>query len=299
MKANNRYEKSLVVHGIVDEIRSSGGRFLKNNYATGRWYELSDQQAKEKVGHAVRDAVSALDNRKKRKKRSSPFEEGKASSTDRKPPPSHQPNFHEAFASLSTAYHRQTAAALAGSASTSSTTGAASASQRPNIAFDPSSISSAYAAGLRPDEASSAAHPQAAVTQMLARVDRSSSLDHTRPYDPTANLMQPLVAGSGRGSAPGRLMLHDARQLHPAAGGMYDPRAVPVVAAAAAVGSGGPAGEEAAFPHEDPNQPDHNNHLDHGFLERIDSVLGPLHPEDPNMDPVERFLEEQRRRGLR
>lgn len=59
MKSVNRFGKSLVVHTIVDTIHSSGGRFLKKEFQTGKWHELSDQQAKEKVGHAIRDAVNA------------------------------------------------------------------------------------------------------------------------------------------------------------------------------------------------------------------------------------------------
>jgi hypothetical protein len=67
MKADNRFEKSLVVHNIMDRVRKEGGRFLKKNHAAGnKWVELSEQQAKEKVGHAVRDAVNALEGRKKK-----------------------------------------------------------------------------------------------------------------------------------------------------------------------------------------------------------------------------------------
>lgn len=62
LKAGNRFEKSLVVHGIVESIRARGGRFLKKNSA-GNWYELSDQQTKEKVGHAVRDAATSWESR--------------------------------------------------------------------------------------------------------------------------------------------------------------------------------------------------------------------------------------------
>lgn len=53
LRASNRYEKSLVVHGIVDEIKSAGGRFLKNNYSTGEWFELPDQQAKVRPNREI------------------------------------------------------------------------------------------------------------------------------------------------------------------------------------------------------------------------------------------------------
>ena len=64
-RAASRYEKSLVVHSIVESIRATGGRFLKRDSKTNRWYELSDQQAKEKAGHAVRDALNSLKGTKK------------------------------------------------------------------------------------------------------------------------------------------------------------------------------------------------------------------------------------------
>jgi hypothetical protein len=67
MEAESRFEKSLVVHAIVDQIRGEGGRFLKKDHGTGRWYELSRQQSKEKVGHAVRDAANSLETRRKKK----------------------------------------------------------------------------------------------------------------------------------------------------------------------------------------------------------------------------------------
>jgi hypothetical protein len=63
MEADSRFEKSLVVHSIVDTVRAAGGRFLKRDFQLGKWYELSDQQAKEKVGHAIRDAVSSYENK--------------------------------------------------------------------------------------------------------------------------------------------------------------------------------------------------------------------------------------------
>jgi hypothetical protein len=64
MKVANRLEKSLVVHSIVDAIHGAGGRFLKKDFRSGKWYELSDKQGKEKVGHAIRDAVSSHENKK-------------------------------------------------------------------------------------------------------------------------------------------------------------------------------------------------------------------------------------------
>lgn len=64
MRADSRFDKGLVVHKIVEGIRSTGGRFLKKDRASNRWDELSIQAAKDKVAHAIRDAVSALALRK-------------------------------------------------------------------------------------------------------------------------------------------------------------------------------------------------------------------------------------------
>jgi hypothetical protein len=66
MEASNRFEKSLVIASIVDIIRATGGRFLKWDFQMGKWYELSSQQSKEKVGHAIRDAVSAYESKAKK-----------------------------------------------------------------------------------------------------------------------------------------------------------------------------------------------------------------------------------------
>jgi hypothetical protein len=83
MKANSRFEKSLVVTSIVDIIRAAGGRFLKRDFQLGKWYEMTDQQSKEKVGHAIRDAVSAYDSKAKK--------DGKDKNTEQKAVPKRRP----------------------------------------------------------------------------------------------------------------------------------------------------------------------------------------------------------------
>lgn len=66
-QAKTRAERSRVVASIWNTIRGRGGRFLKKNEiranrtagdGSGEWYQLSDQQAKEKVAHAIRDACA-------------------------------------------------------------------------------------------------------------------------------------------------------------------------------------------------------------------------------------------------
>ena len=76
----------MVVHYIVEEVKKIKGRFLKQDRFTGKWYELDERQAKEKVGHAIRDATSSLDPKKKggvKKSRSNSSTVSAASSTNK------------------------------------------------------------------------------------------------------------------------------------------------------------------------------------------------------------------------
>jgi hypothetical protein len=56
--ATTRKEKSVVIKSLADLVRANGGRFLQRQHDA--WVELSEKQAHEKVGHALRDmAVSS------------------------------------------------------------------------------------------------------------------------------------------------------------------------------------------------------------------------------------------------
>jgi hypothetical protein len=66
VNAANRFEKGIVVQRVVDMVHSRGGRFLKEDNRAGSWYQLSEQQSKEKVGHAIRDAANLYEVRKKK-----------------------------------------------------------------------------------------------------------------------------------------------------------------------------------------------------------------------------------------
>ena len=59
LQAYTKLDKSLVVISIVDVVRSNGGGFVKRCPKTKKWLEIGDQLAREKVGHALRDAISA------------------------------------------------------------------------------------------------------------------------------------------------------------------------------------------------------------------------------------------------
>lgn len=69
--AKTKIEKSQVVASIVEHLRQSDsvGGFIKKNHRTGRWMAVSDALAREKVGHSLRDALSAM----KRAQRDCPF----------------------------------------------------------------------------------------------------------------------------------------------------------------------------------------------------------------------------------
>ena len=60
--AKTKLEKGAIVMKIVQWIRDScrdGGGFVRQDSETGQWFEIGDNLAREKVGHAIRDAVKA------------------------------------------------------------------------------------------------------------------------------------------------------------------------------------------------------------------------------------------------
>lgn len=58
-KAVSKLDKSLVVILIVDTIREAKGGFVKRDPKIGTWMDIGDQLAREKVGHALRDAITS------------------------------------------------------------------------------------------------------------------------------------------------------------------------------------------------------------------------------------------------
>jgi hypothetical protein len=87
LAAKTKVDKSAVLNTIVDKVRSlhdpTTGRpaqFIKFSKKTG-WVEIGDEQAREKVGHAMREAISTV-------------EEGGSSSVDKLvvPPSNHSSN---------------------------------------------------------------------------------------------------------------------------------------------------------------------------------------------------------------
>lgn len=56
LRAKSKLDKSMVLASIVEQVREHG-RFIKRK--AGAWCEIGDEQAREKVGHAIREAIAA------------------------------------------------------------------------------------------------------------------------------------------------------------------------------------------------------------------------------------------------
>jgi len=73
----NKLDKSAIVNEIVAIVRSgcsSWGGFVRSDLLAGRWYEIGDEAAREKVGQVIRDAMLKQDPdglQKKQRKRKS------------------------------------------------------------------------------------------------------------------------------------------------------------------------------------------------------------------------------------
>ena len=57
MQASSKSAKTAIVLSIVDQVRAWPAHFLKQQ--NGRWMDIGDAQAREKVGHSLRDQVTA------------------------------------------------------------------------------------------------------------------------------------------------------------------------------------------------------------------------------------------------
>ena len=58
LRAKTKLDKSMVLSAIVEKVREQwNGRFIKQK--KGGWEEIGDEQAREKVGHAIREAIAA------------------------------------------------------------------------------------------------------------------------------------------------------------------------------------------------------------------------------------------------
>ena len=67
-RARSKIDKSMVLNDIIDKVRSftnpdsgSAAQFVKYTKSSG-WVLIGDEHAREKVGHAIREAIAAKEN---------------------------------------------------------------------------------------------------------------------------------------------------------------------------------------------------------------------------------------------
>ena len=55
LRASTKYQKSEVIAKIVTEVRqkSPTGGFVKKDFYSGRWFEIGDEKARDKVGEFI------------------------------------------------------------------------------------------------------------------------------------------------------------------------------------------------------------------------------------------------------
>lgn len=70
MAARTKQEKTQVIAAVVNRVRreSPGGGFVKRDFHSGLWYEIGDDKARDKVGHAIRKAVEEMSKKSKKEK---------------------------------------------------------------------------------------------------------------------------------------------------------------------------------------------------------------------------------------
>ncbi len=66
--AETRMDKSIVIDSIIESVRAQDNsrlvRFMKHQSRSNSWTELPLEQIRDKVSHALRDAVNGLDRKK-------------------------------------------------------------------------------------------------------------------------------------------------------------------------------------------------------------------------------------------
>jgi len=70
VSASTKLDKTQVIAAVIEKIRSDspGGGFVKKDFYSGRWYEIGNEKARDKVGHAIRKAAEELQKTKKGEK---------------------------------------------------------------------------------------------------------------------------------------------------------------------------------------------------------------------------------------
>lgn len=69
LAAKTRFDKSTILNEIIEEVKAQNngqGRFVKLD-SDGSWYEISDEQSREKCGHTMRECIASANKKKKPK----------------------------------------------------------------------------------------------------------------------------------------------------------------------------------------------------------------------------------------
>lgn len=64
--SKSKLDKGLIVMSIFKTIQDAGGNFIRKSRNNSNWEILSSGQAREKIGHSLRDAISAQDQSSRR-----------------------------------------------------------------------------------------------------------------------------------------------------------------------------------------------------------------------------------------
>ncbi|CAJ1934477.1 unnamed protein product [Cylindrotheca closterium] len=71
--AKSKYHKSMLVSKIVASVKERAengiGGFVKKDRSTGRWFQVEDKLAREKVSHALRDAIKVQKRKEARQRK--------------------------------------------------------------------------------------------------------------------------------------------------------------------------------------------------------------------------------------
>ena len=80
--ARTKQEKTQVIAAVVNRVRreSPGGGFVKRDFHSGLWFEIGDDKARDKVGHAIRKAVEEMSKKSKKEKGGSKSKQAMAAS---------------------------------------------------------------------------------------------------------------------------------------------------------------------------------------------------------------------------
>jgi len=66
---SSKKDKSILVTSILEQVRKSGGAFVKKDYNTGLWHDAEPFLARDKVSQTIRNALNLRTNNNKKRKR--------------------------------------------------------------------------------------------------------------------------------------------------------------------------------------------------------------------------------------